>query len=464
MDLNYTAWLVRNAMSLSTDHITSGIHTIEHNVERFREDMSAQNNQLRDAVNTLSSQLLEMAKRQDIMMEKLNRIQQQTPKTPTAPSVHPVSRVPPAPPVHAPQIQPAQARTEPQNRNKGKNPEPNPGNPPAQPQTYANVARGQNPGTNNFQVVQRRKSKPKPDPLFKPEFTKINREIVVETNEASPVTPTEIRQKINSRIQDPDCHLLAARQTSRNNFILETKFVTPASKVMEYRLEIESALTDLKVPFVDIRVNSKWSKFIIHGIPTSIGEGLQAGQLVASEITSNYGTTVQLAQIPRWISKPETRTGKAHSSMVIALPGHYTLENLGLRSFNLFDRTCKLETYLPTNPDTQCRNCLEYGHRQERCKDPSGRCGHCSSDDHRTTEHPCKECAGGIGCTHSPIRCFNCKGHHKATDVACPERAKAKLRAQARAKNSDQQNPEPENAPIVISATGGSNEEMETSH
>ncbi|KAH0603229.1 uncharacterized protein H6S33_008233, partial [Morchella sextelata] len=308
-----------------------------------------------------------------------------------------------------------------------------PAAPPAAPQTVFQAAPQAAPQappqapSRKFQVVEKRKkpAKPKADPLFKPEYTKINREIIVETTAPSDANPSEISTLVNARIQDESCHFISARRTPKDNFILETKFITPATKAMEYTKEIEEALLTLQVPVVNIRANSKWSKFLLHGIPTTIGEGIEAGQLVASEIRSNYGEEFQLAQVPRWISRAETRMEKTHSSMVIALPGQITTETLGVKFLSLFNRRCHIEAFLPTFPDTQCAKCLEYGHRQEKCKN-NGKCGHCAGD-HLTSFHSCNECQGGYKCTHTPIRCLNCKGIHKASDPACPERVKRRF-------------------------------------
>ncbi|KAH0605310.1 uncharacterized protein H6S33_004532 [Morchella sextelata] len=286
--------------------------------------------------------------------------------------------------------------------------------------TWAAVASAAGPAQGKFQVVERRKkpAKPKVDPLFKPEYTKINREIIVETTAPSDVNLSEIRTLVNARIQDESCHFISTRRTAKDNFILETKFITPATKAMEYAKETEEALLTLQVPVTNIRANSKWSKFLLHGIPTTIGEGIEAGQLVASEIRSNYGENFQLVQVPRWISRAETRMEKTHSSMVIA---------------------CHIDSFLPTFPDTQCANCLEYGHRQEKCKN-NGKCGHCPGD-HLTSFHPCNECQGGYKCTHTPIRCLNCKGIHKVSDPACPERVKRRFLNKGKETASPAQDP-----------------------
>lgn len=203
-------------------------------------------------------------------------------------------------------------------------------------------------------------------------------------------------------------------KTNKNNYILETKFATSATKTFEYKREIESAFNKLKFPFVVIRINSKWPKFIIYDISTTIGNAFKAGQFLASAIRKNFYNTFELAQIPRWLSTPKNRLGKTRSSTIIALLGHYTEDNLWLRYLTLFDRHCKIDYSLPANPDTQWMKCLEYGYRQQCCSH-TGRFGQCVAD-HQIKNHPCSECVGRTRCTHILIRCYYCKAPHKATD------------------------------------------------
>ncbi|KAH0607165.1 uncharacterized protein H6S33_003153, partial [Morchella sextelata] len=419
-DLNYITWAIR--------HATSRICPPSDRIEVLEE----QSITLRRTVETLKHQI----EAQTMMITNMHS------------AIHALLNKQPQPQQPQPQQQPQQAQQPQQPQRQRKAP---PAAPPAAPQTVFQAgpqaapqapsqapSRGWKAGTwaavaaadpaqGKFQLVEKRKkpAKPKADPLFKPEYTKINREIIVETTAPSDVNPSEIRSLVNARIQDESCHFISARRTAKDNFILETKFITPATKAMEYAKEIEEALLTLPVPVANIRANSKWSKFLLHGIPTTIGEGIEAGQLVPSEIRSNYGENLQLAQVPRWISRAETRMGKTHSSMVIALPGQVTMETLGIKFLSLFNRSCHIEAFLPTFPDTQCAKCLEYGHRQEKCKN-SGKCGHCAGE-HLTSFHPCNECQGGYKCTHTPIRCLNCKGIHKASDPACPERVKRRF-------------------------------------
>ncbi|KAH0603702.1 uncharacterized protein H6S33_007361 [Morchella sextelata] len=397
-DLNYITWAIRHATSQicppsdRMEYLEEQSITLRRTVDTLKHQIEAQTNMITNMHSAIHA-----------LLNKQPQLQQ---------------------PQHPQQHQQQQQQRKPQQPQGQRMP------PPAVPQTagtWATVASAPGPAQGNFQVAERRKksAKPKADPLFKPEYTKINREIIVETTAPSDVNPSEIRTLVNARIQDESCHFISARRTPKDNFILETKFVTPATKAMEYAKEIEEALLTLQVPVAVIRANSKWSKFLLHGIPTTVGEGIEAGQLVASEIRSNYGENFQLAQVPRWISRAEARMEKTHSSMVIALPGQITMETLGVKFLSLFNRSCHIEAFLPTFPDTQCAKCLEYGHRQEKCKN-NGKCGHCAGD-HLTSFHPCNECQGGYRCTHTPIRCLNCKGIHKASDPACPERVKRRF-------------------------------------
>lgn len=97
---------------------------------------------------------------------------------------------------------------------------------------------------------------------------------------------------------------------------------------------------------INIVVNKKWSNFLVYNIATTIGDGLDSGQLVSPEIRNNYREKRELVQIPRWITNSQKRAGKEHSLMIIALPRSYTTVALGLKSLHLFDRRFTLETYL----------------------------------------------------------------------------------------------------------------------
>ncbi|KAI5841733.1 hypothetical protein DFP73DRAFT_596296 [Morchella snyderi] len=444
MDLNYTTWAIRHAVMTSIEPLQAEQKTILKELRDLAYYVKGVGAQTKYIIDQGGKQDKAIELVREGLVQTIYPLIKKVEEDQALLTKQTIQQQPPQP------QQPQQPQQQPQQQQAQQQP----------PRSYSTVARANNPNQETFQVVQRKKAAKKADPLFKPEFSKTNREVIVECNAPSVQapcnqTPSEIRTRINAGIPDAKCHFIAARKTLNHNIVLETKFDSSAKTVLAYKHEIKDALTAMRIYVIDIKANSKWSKFLLHGIPTTTGDGLDAGQLVASEIRNNYGDKFELAQIPRWITKPEKRAGKEHSSMIIALPGSFTIQTLGLQSLLLFDRRCSLEPYLNIREDTKCRNCLEYGHRQERCSHETGRCGHCA-EDHTTDNHPCKSCSGGVKRTHSHIRCYNCKGFHRAIDRACPERAKATLRASLRFNESRPQKIAPAliNVAPVIPAPG----------
>ncbi|KAI5847195.1 hypothetical protein DFP73DRAFT_593041 [Morchella snyderi] len=460
MDMNYTSWAIRHAVITHTQPLKTEQETILKellDLAQFVKGIALHTKYIIDHTNkhdkainavreglaqTIYPLIKKVEEDQALLTKQATKQFEETQtlilSRPNPPPPPPALPALPALPITARPAHPRPAQTVQQQPPQPPQPQQlqRPQQQPQPSRSFANVARANNPLQETFQVVQRKKAAKKADPLFKPEFSRTNREVIVECNAPSiqapcNQTPSEIRTRINTGFPDAKCHFIAARKTLNHNIVLETKFDSSAETVLAYKHEIKDALTAMRIYVIDIKANSKWSKFLLHGIPTTIGDGLDAGQLVASEIRNNYGDKFELAQIPRWITKPEKRAGKEHSSIIVALPGSFTIQTLGLQSLLLFDRHCSLEPYLNIREDTQCRNCLEYGHRQERCSHETGRCGHCA-EDHTTDNHPCKSCSGGVKCTHSPIRCYNCKGFHKAIDRACPGGAGATLKASLR--------------------------------
>src|ERR1700693_3655925 len=124
-------------------------------------------------------------------------------------------------------------------------------------------------------------------------------------------------------------------------------------------MEIEDALKGLLITTTTLRANSRWSKFIVHGIPTTIGEGVQVAQAFASALQL-AAPTVTLVQPPRWLATPTNRANKTHSSMVIALPAKYTMATLRFRSLPMFNRFCLFDSYVESSRLPQCRKCQTF--------------------------------------------------------------------------------------------------------
>lgn len=69
-----------------------------------------------------------------------------------------------------------------------------------------------------------KQSPPKKEPLFKPEYTKINREIGMEHvhKPLNPVNMDIVMDAVNRQLLPHDTYLLFAKKTSKNNYVLYT--------------------------------------------------------------------------------------------------------------------------------------------------------------------------------------------------------------------------------------------------
>jgi hypothetical protein len=293
-------------------------------------------------------------------------------------------------------------------------PPPPPPAPKNQSVTYANVTK-RSPPT----------KKPTKKPLlFTPDYTRVNRELVIQLDNPRP-KPTDINKilvAVNNACSAHGFVFLSAQLTQKGNITLLSPPSVSASEAVKFHPEIKEALKSLDITALSTTANSRWSKFIVHGIPTTIGEGTEAATALGNAIHL-AAPTINLAQAPRWLSTTKQREGKSHSSMVVALPAKYTMATLGFKSLPLFNKFCRFETYIESSAHTQCRKCQSFGHHQNLCREKLPKCAICL-ESHLTTDHKCNSCKGGAKCTHPPFRCANCGQAHKAFDNTCPSRPK----------------------------------------
>jgi hypothetical protein len=206
---------------------------------------------------------------------------------------------------------------------------------------------------------------------------------------------------------------ILANITNSNNLVFTVAHQHLGKNYEPYLAIFEDALHEF--PIVSSRISQRWSRFIVHGIPTST-----TPETVRNEIESTY-PTLQMGQTPRWLTSPERRQGKEASSMVITLVGEITKKSLGADSLTMFNRQCKVTEYITFSPSTRCNKCQLYGHPTQRCAAASHTCAVCAQP-HATKDHPCAiaNCRAGHSCNHPPIRCVNCEQPHKASDRNCP--------------------------------------------
>jgi hypothetical protein len=279
-----------------------------------------------------------------------------------------------------------------------------------------------------FQLVTRKQKKHEVQAgkLVSSKYPITEREIIISFTEPLKAAPTETTadtalEKINKTIVDhKDIHqppFIRARFSVNNNLVITTSNNNCGLDYDAYLNIIVDAVKFLGP--ATARINERWSKFLIHGVPTH-----SSLESIRYDIETNYAS-LKLAQTPRWLAKPENRKNKLASTIVIALVGTVTLKQIGATRLLVRNRFCTIGEYVQYGPQTQCTKCQQYGHHTLRCQALNPTCAVCA-EPHMTKSHPCKisTCKEGPSCTHPPIKCAACGDMHKASDPKCPTRVK----------------------------------------
>jgi hypothetical protein len=277
-----------------------------------------------------------------------------------------------------------------------------------------------------FTTVSCKKKKPAPPPLIPKSLPHIEREIIIPTDTIFP--PAELKKWADYALNRFNWLILhtadiapppftLARINSHNKIVLMTNPTTPASAYTPYMPMLLNEIKSLKPATGN--TNSRWTKFLVHNIPTAA----TPAELKAA-LEANY-STLQLIQEPRWLVPAERRLNKTASTIIISLQGTLDLKCLGTNILVLSNRKCRITEYFSWTPTSQYRNCQGYGHHTKLCKEEKPTCAICAQQ-HNTKDHLCliPTCRAGISCTHPPLKCAACGASHKATDPLCPVRIK----------------------------------------
>jgi hypothetical protein len=277
-----------------------------------------------------------------------------------------------------------------------------------------------------FTTVARKQKKPAPPTIIPKSLPRIEREFIIPTDTIFP--PAELKKwadyalnrfnwliENTAEITQPPFAL--ARINSHNKIVLTTNPAIPASAYTPYMPMLLNEIKTLN-PTVG-NTNSRWTKFLVHNIPTSTPPDKLKFLLEA-----NY-PTLQLMQEPRWLVPTERRLNKAASTIVISLQGALDLKRLRTNTLVLCNCKCRVTEYFSWTPTSHCRNCQGYGHDTKLCKEEKPTCAICAQQ-HNTKDHQCPipTCRAGKSCNHPPLKCAACGASHKATDPLCPVRIK----------------------------------------
>ncbi|KAL0630611.1 hypothetical protein Q9L58_010542 [Maublancomyces gigas] len=191
--------------------------------------------------------------------------------------------------------------------------------------SYAAAATNDSPNPQtNFTTVQRKTKKAVP--LFVPEYTRLNRQVMVETSGPLPplITNDDILDIVNEATTVQGLKFLSAQRSANGNLRFETNPSTSADEGAKYHVEISLALDKLHIQATNIYPNSRWSKFVIHGVPSHIGttNTTELSSRVAQEIYE--ATNISMAQPPRWLNSAKYLEEKGSGNATSRKPDQIT--------------------------------------------------------------------------------------------------------------------------------------------
>jgi hypothetical protein len=277
-----------------------------------------------------------------------------------------------------------------------------------------------------FMTVAHKNKKPAPVTIIPKALPRIEREVIItcETHVA------EIdRAKFADYALDRFNHtirlsaditlppFILTRINSNNRLVLTTNPTTPATAYASYLPMLSAEIKSLKP--MDPRINGRWSKFLVHNVPTNANL-----PTVRGEIESTY-PSLHLTQEPRWLVPEECRLNKTSTTVIISLIGVIDLKRLGTTSLAIYNRMCRINAYFSWTPGSHCNHCQGYGHYTKLCKADRPTCTVCTQQ-YATKDHPCPipTCHASGPYTHPPFKCAACGVAHKANDPLCPAQVK----------------------------------------
>ena len=283
--------------------------------------------------------------------------------------------------------------------------------PQLEKKTWANIVEQATPSATNS--VTTKASKKRPEPTPEPERTLILKPITPPTN----FNPLHIRESINSALINAKLTIsvVLVRLSVNNNIVIEVKHGHTAAELKEQ----ESVWSHLVPGLQEVVVRERWYKLVAHSVATDliVADSEEKQMEAFLEDIETFNHDLQLAAPPRWLTKPEARVGKLHSSLVLSFKTQRELKHALRNRLVIAGTPVKTSEFIDIRPTTHCRNCQKFGHHQRTCRHHT-RCQLCAGD-HPTNLHTCSTCQSTKECPHTQLKCANCEGSHKATDPRC---------------------------------------------
>jgi hypothetical protein len=222
-------------------------------------------------------------------------------------------------------------------------------------------------------------------------------------------------------------NIMTVRKNMAGSLMLTPSPNTSITDLTPHLSVIHAAACTVHPNLLPPRLNEKWYKLAVHGIPTDYYEDTAEGmQKLQQEIETNH--KVRLTQPPRYISHPDKRVGKTASSVMIALKSSEEYNLLKRTKVTVLFEQRKVTEFFTARSIDQCRRCQKFGHHHAICPADNGpACAICAAP-HPTEYHQCSQCPTiqGRKCQHTLYKCANCVAaghtdvHHAAYSTRCP--------------------------------------------
>jgi hypothetical protein len=210
----------------------------------------------------------------------------------------------------------------------------------------ARITAAANNNEKPFTTVSRKKKKPTLPPLIPKPLPRIEWEIIIPTENTFP--PAELKKWADfalNRLNYQILHtaeitlppLAFSRINSHNKIVLTTIPTTPASAYTPYMPMLLNQIKSLKP--TEGNTNSRWTKFLVHNVPT-----YATLTQLKMFLEASY-PTLQFMQEPRWLVPEERRLNKTASTIVISLQGTINLTRLGTNTLTVLNRKCRITEY-----------------------------------------------------------------------------------------------------------------------
>jgi hypothetical protein len=157
-------------------------------------------------------------------------------------------------------------------------------------------------------------------------------------------------------------HVLVNNVTfsTRDNAVLTLVEGASSAELLKLQTHVEKALMALAIPVKKMESDVQWQKLMVHGISVPDFGGEEGMNMLREEI-NRFNPRLELATLPRWLTRPDTRVGKEFSSVIIAVRTQEE-KTAAEKGVWVHGRRRRTSVYITSRPSDQCTHCLHFGH------------------------------------------------------------------------------------------------------